>query len=428
MATRPVSSHGHAGEHQRQADLKAQAAPAQQCGVGQLVEQETGGRDGEKAPRSGTRRHVVTAEAEAVMASERNRQGHQPRHDVGPQWWHGPSANQQHDDAQVRGRSGTADQHEPVHVSTTTTAAASIVAQAGHRSARSIALCVDDFGLHDGVNHAAIALVQAGRVTAVSCLSGAPAWQRGALELRHLDVETVDIGLHLDLSEYPLRSAPWRTPFSALLGLSKVMSNPLALRALRAEIDAQFDAFVQALGRLPDFVDGHRHVHQLPLVREQLLQALSAQCAGMPLARPWLRNTRRPAATGAVPRLKPWLIEALGAAALSRLAAQHGFAQNAHLLGVHGFDGDALRYQTLLARWWAMSQHGDLLMCHPSAATTAHDPLLPARLQEFKALSETRFAHDLAQAGLTLRPMRQILMGAPLRCLHPAAPSRQCLP
>ena len=201
------------------------------------------------------------------------------------------------------------------------------MAQAGHRSARSIALCVDDFGLHDGVNHAAIALVQAGRVTAVSCLSGAPAWQRGALELRHLDVETVDIGLHLDLSEYPLRSAPWRTPFSALLGLSKVMSNPLALRALRAEIDAQFDAFVQALGRLPDFVDGHRHVHQLPLVREQLLQALSAQCAGMPLARPWLRNTRRPAATGAVPRLKPWLIEALGAAALSRLAAQHGFAQ-----------------------------------------------------------------------------------------------------
>jgi chitin disaccharide deacetylase len=38
-----------------------------------------------------------------------------------------------------------------------------------------LAICVDDYGLHAGVNVAAIALAGAGRVSAISAMVGGPA-------------------------------------------------------------------------------------------------------------------------------------------------------------------------------------------------------------------------------------------------------------
>ncbi|MFN5701907.1 MAG: ChbG/HpnK family deacetylase, partial [Betaproteobacteria bacterium] len=43
-----------------------------------------------------------------------------------------------------------------------------------------VVLCVDDFGLHEGVNQAVAELVDAGVVSATSCMSFGPAWANGA--------------------------------------------------------------------------------------------------------------------------------------------------------------------------------------------------------------------------------------------------------
>lgn len=45
-------------------------------------------------------------------------------------------------------------------------------------------------------------------------------------------------------------------------------------KEIAAEITRQLDAFEEALGRPPDFVDGHQHVHVLPGVRRALLDIL----------------------------------------------------------------------------------------------------------------------------------------------------------
>ncbi|WP_292256660.1 ChbG/HpnK family deacetylase, partial [Mesorhizobium sp.] len=53
---------------------------------------------------------------------------------------------------------------------------------------------------------------------------------------------------------------------------------------VHAELDAQYDRFVEALEGPPDYIDGHQHVHFLPVVRNWLLARFGAS-AGKPALR-----------------------------------------------------------------------------------------------------------------------------------------------
>ena len=264
-----------------------------------------------------------------------------------------------------------------------------------------IAVCIDDFGLHAGIDEAALALASLGRVTAISCMVGAPLWRAGAPALAGLDPQRTDVGLHLDLTEHPLASAS-RRPLPLLVALSGAR---LIDRArLRAEIHAQLDAFEEGLARPPAHVDGHQHIHQFPVIRDLLLDALVKR---YPRRRPWLRRTTRPAAAPSA-GIKPWLIERLGCDRLTELAHEQGFGQNTHLLGVYDFQGSAQRYLALLAQWIAAAQEGDLLMCHAATGTAARDPIGPARGNEYKILSGGAFAELLERSGVQLGPLSRM--------------------
>ncbi len=39
-------------------------------------------------------------------------------------------------------------------------------------------------------------------------------------------------------------------------------------------IEEQWDLFVSVMGKHPDFIDGHQHIHQFPFIRDILLQLL----------------------------------------------------------------------------------------------------------------------------------------------------------
>ncbi len=261
---------------------------------------------------------------------------------------------------------------------------------------RRIALCVDDFGLHEGVNAAVFRLAELGRVNAVSCMVGAPAWPAAAAQLAALPRRQTELGLHLDFTEYPVRQSRHRLPHLIVAAYARRLSAPV----LREEIEAQLDAFEQRVQRPPDYVDGHQHVHQLPVVRDALLQALARRYTGR---LPWLRSTR-----AAMPRaLKPRIIEALGAAGLRRAAEARAHRFNGRLLGVHDFKADAAEYARLLDRWLAMAQDGDLLMCHPAApmAEPVHDALNASRQAEFDVLSAADFDATLGRHGIDLTPI-----------------------
>lgn len=274
---------------------------------------------------------------------------------------------------------------------------------------RRVCVCVDDYGLHSGIDGAALRLADMHRVHAISCLIGGKSWGVSSRSLRQISPDGVDIGLHLDFTEAPLLDASRRS-LPELIVASHLRL--LDRRFIRAEIRAQFDAFEQAMGRGPAFVDGHQHVHQLPMVRSELLAELQARRGDLP---PWIRSTRAPragrsASATSLGRLKPRMIEGLGARGLATAASSLGYPQNQHLLGVYDFQGGRSGYRERLAGWLLSASDGDLLMCHPSLSTRDADPLIAAREAEFAVLSSAGLAADLRAAEVQLGPMSQMLV------------------
>ncbi len=269
-----------------------------------------------------------------------------------------------------------------------------------------LAICIDDVGLSPGINEAAVALALQGRLSAFSCMVGAPAWRDAVRRLAEagpaLRDRGVDIGLHLDLTEHPLRMTA--QPLGRLILLSQARRlDPIALRD---EVARQFDAFEAALGRLPDHVDGHQHVHQFPQVREALLAEWRTRIDASTAPRPWLRDTRRARPRRLGEAFKPWLIERLGAAALRREAAALGLRQNGRLLGVYDFDVARLPYAERLRGWLAQARDGDLLMCHAATSADASDPLQSARVAEWRTLSDPAWSGWLDEAGVVVARLR----------------------
>lgn len=270
---------------------------------------------------------------------------------------------------------------------------------------RRIAIAVDDVGLHSGICEAVLKLALIGRVQAAGCMVGGDRWPADAIRLRQLPRTQVELGLHLDLTEVPQRMKPVRQ-LPLLWCAAYVRALPKAV--LADEIDAQLDAFESAIGRPPDFVDGHQHVHQLPVIREVLLERLIRRGTGY---HPWLRATRRPSQAPSghflsrSERLKPWLIEALGAAALASRARAAGFTQNRALIGSYDFRGSEARYAGLLAGWLTLAGDGDVLMSHPSKANHAGDTHGPTRQFEYRVLASEKFGRLLKDAAIELTPV-----------------------
>jgi predicted glycoside hydrolase/deacetylase ChbG (UPF0249 family) len=281
-------------------------------------------------------------------------------------------------------------------------------------SLKRVTLCVDDFGMHEGVNTSVLMLMALERLGATSVLVDGMAAAYGAERLTDA-MQTgqahVDVGLHLNLSE-PLAQSSNETasrdaaPAQAKAAGFRCMRLPsliafaygrvLSASAMRDEIHRQCAVFEQLFKRPPDYVDGHQHVHQLPVVRNALVQVLASRYGQQ---RPWLRRTRPAKGTRI---LKAHVIEALGGRALTRLATKRGYPQNAHLLGVHEFTSDPLVYQDRLAQWLADSSDGDLLMCHPSTWCAAPGLLLRQRMAEHDVLTGPGFERQLTEAGVVL--------------------------
>jgi predicted glycoside hydrolase/deacetylase ChbG (UPF0249 family) len=265
---------------------------------------------------------------------------------------------------------------------------------------RAVAICVDDFGLHDGVNQAVLSLAERTRISTVSCMVGAPAWAAGSALLHRLDPGVLDVGLHFDLTENPLDSG-LRRGLARWYALGSI--GALNRGRVRAEFTGQLERFEQAMGRAPTHIDGHQHVHQFPVIRDIVVEVLVQRYSG---SLPWLRSTRRSAAVQGLD--KAWLIERLGCEALARTAQAHGFAQNQSLLGVYDFEGTADAYLVRMAHWLELAQAGDLIMCHPARRVAAHDAILPARVREYEVLAGGAFGQVLAQQRVRIAALTRV--------------------
>lgn len=264
-------------------------------------------------------------------------------------------------------------------------------------STRVLTLCADDFGLSAPISRGIALLAQAQRLSAVSCITNAVHWRDAARALSDFS-PAVAVGLHFNLTEgRPLSRElagiwPELPSLPRLLLLSHLRQLPQA--ALRLEWQAQLDAFVQATGRPPAMVDGHQHVHHLPLVRQAVLDGIA------PMApRPAVRSTARVLGPGFA--FKRFVIERTGGRVLKRELVRRGLRHNASLLGAYDFA--TLDYRGLMRQWLArLPAEGGLLFCHPAEEASSSDAIGDARSRELAYLASPAFLADLAEAQVAL--------------------------
>ena len=270
-----------------------------------------------------------------------------------------------------------------------------------------IVLCADDFGLTGPVSEAILDLIGRGRLTATSAMTNLPAWESYAPDLLALS-DRAALGVHLNLTAGPpLAPMPNFAPAGELPAFGAVaaaaLRGALPLEEIEAEIGRQIDAFEDAAGRLPDFLDGHRHVHVLPGIRGALFRALERRgLAG----RLWLRDpadrlsrilARRRNAGKA-------LVVAALATGFGREARRRGFATNDGFSGFSAFGG--IPFATEMASFLESPGPRHLVMCHPGVPDedlARLDAVTTRRREEYDHLISDDFAAILSNKSVTLQ-------------------------
>ncbi len=249
-------------------------------------------------------------------------------------------------------------------------------------------VAADDYAYNAAVDDGILALIDAGVVTATSCLTTSPRWPEAARRLGAAQRAKADIGVHIDLTEFE-RLAP-----NHLLLVAASCARALPRTKVRTLLTSQLQRFEDALGTAPDYIDGHRHVHQLPVIRDVLVELLATRYARR---LPWVRISRARAEAGAKGRL----ITSLGADALAAGCACAGIATNSHLIGLYDFTGNSQAYRTRAAAWLASAADGDVLMCHPASRLDGADSIAASRVVEFQALSSPWWSACLASHAVS---------------------------
>lgn len=261
-------------------------------------------------------------------------------------------------------------------------------------------LIADDFGLSSGINKAILELLALQRLSGTSVMTNMPHFSEGALALKAFHAQA-DIGLHLTLTlGKPIGAMPRLAPNGELPELSAVMKSAvlgrLDRREIAREIEAQIGRFQDELGFIPDYIDGHQHVHILPIVRAALFDAVQA----FPNFRPWIRipSDNAIAILQRGVSVQKSLILSVLSLGFQHQCRAHGLKTNESFSGASEFDAND-NYSAAFQSYLRAPRSNHLVMCHPgyvAANETLIDSVKETRPIELEFLKSEEFAAILS--------------------------------
>ncbi|MBA4696647.1 MAG: ChbG/HpnK family deacetylase [Legionella sp.] len=265
-----------------------------------------------------------------------------------------------------------------------------------------ILLCADDYGQTAAISHGIMHLAEKKRINAISCLVNTDAWVKAAMPLAVLK-EKCFIGLHLNLTWNRPLSKAWRHVYGNVFPrlprlLRWCYNGRIDQRVIVSEIDMQLKAFYRQTGELPDFIDGHEHVHQFPQVREALLQ-IYQQTGLNGFLRTTINTSSRFSLAGFP---KSQFIKFLGGKNFRRILIKRQIPTNTTFSGIYTFK-KAPDYRQYFKEFLRNMKPGGLIMCHPGLnVKDKQDPIGLYRHYEYSYLMSETFLDDLASANCRL--------------------------
>jgi chitin disaccharide deacetylase len=225
-------------------------------------------------------------------------------------------------------------------------------------TARILIVNADDFGRSPGINRGVIRAHENGIVTSATLMVRWPAADEAAAYARR---GTLGVGLHFDLGEWAYEDAGWQARYEVLAGGAR--------GTIEAELQSQLERFERLVGRAPDHLDSHQHVHRDEPVRGVVRTA--SEQLGVP-----------------VRELTPGI------------RYQGGF---------YGQDGkgrplpDAITADALIEVIEALPPGVTELGCHPAAEVDFESTYAAERLRETESLCDSRVRNAIGRCGVTLR-------------------------
>jgi predicted glycoside hydrolase/deacetylase ChbG (UPF0249 family) len=270
-------------------------------------------------------------------------------------------------------------------------------------------LTADDYAMTPAVTRGILAVLEAGRISATGAMTNRPFWREASRALSAFEGRA-DLGVHVNLTcGTPLTGAVGLASGGTLPKLGSLllrgMAGLLPLAAIEAEIDAQLTAFEDAMGRMPDFIDGHQHVHAMPGVRRAFAAVLARR---YPREKPYIRDaTDNLAAIRARGKhARKAVIVANLARPFGKRMGELGFALNQGFAGFSAFD-PRQDYGADFPGYLVAPGKAHLVMCHPGEIDDelrSLDPATDSRPKEIAYLLSDRFTEACAAADL--RPVR----------------------
>ncbi|KAF0227797.1 MAG: hypothetical protein FD175_2503 [Beijerinckiaceae bacterium] len=270
-------------------------------------------------------------------------------------------------------------------------------------------LTADDYAMTPAVSRGILALLEAGRISATGAMTNRPSWPEAARELRSFE-GNADLGVHINLTcGAPLTAADGLAAGGILPKLGPLLARALAGRVpqdvVEREIGAQLTAFEDAMGRMPDFIDGHQHIHAMPGIRRAFAAVMARR---YPDAKPYVRDAADrfgPINARGRHARKAMIVAGLARPFGARLR-ELGFALNQGFSGFSAFDPQA-DYGADFASYLLAPGKAQLVMCHPGAVDDelrALDPATDSRPQEVAYFLSNRFIENCDAASM--RPAR----------------------
>ncbi len=278
-------------------------------------------------------------------------------------------------------------------------------------ASRRLSLCADDFGQSAAIDAGILSLIGLGRLQATSVLSEGPDWADGAVRLKALLQATeprAEVGLHLNLT-HPFDGATEARPLAHWLLASHLRQ--VSQAAVRDSFLRQLEAFVRHFDRLPDYLDGHQHVHAFPVVRDAVMEVIDRGWQGQ-LVRPWLRVPER--LIGGDAAFKAFVLRT-STRGFGQLAESRGLRTTPAFGGMYSLSPDD-GFEGRMKRWLREAPDSTLIMCHPGltdgAADDPSDPIAPARAVEYAYLASDAFVEDCARQSVSLVRHSALLAGS----------------
>lgn len=275
-------------------------------------------------------------------------------------------------------------------------------------SVKRIILCADDYAQSAAISAGIVQLVEQKRLSAVSCFSEAEFWSHSDNSLLQYR-ELIDIGLHFNLTQAFTNTAIEARPLNRVIGLS--LSGRIDRAQITKTLQRQLDHFENVANQMPDFVDGHQHVHVLPVIRSIVIGELERRYGDK---KPYLRAVN-PRLSVHADFIKVLVLKLLGSG-FQQLAQRHGMQTNRGFGGIYSLQPQT-DFAALMTQWLASANHGDLFMCHPGAHVTDQgsayasdnsDPIGATRPREFAFLLSAEFQTQLSRNAICLSRFRDI--------------------